>query len=48
MDKKNRLVVTRGERGKGVGKRSKGALMYGDKNQTTGGEHNAVHTETDK
>ena len=30
MDKENRLVVTRGEGGWGVAKRSKGAHMYGD------------------
>ena len=48
MDKKNRLVVTReagsGWKAKGI----KGHIrMVMDKNQTIGGEHNVVYTETD-
>ena len=31
MDKENRLVVTRGERVEGVGKRCKGPHMFGDR-----------------
>ena len=49
MNKENRLVVTRREEGRRMAERSKGSHMYGmDKNQTIGGKHSAVYTETDK